>query len=191
MELPSSKMYSADSTKDNSASSFRHGSDLSPFHQRKRVDERNLYDDTGGWSSQGIKPLSSQASSLSKISTSTSYVDAAAALESTDSTSTSRRVRADQQNSPVPEVKEIPDVDIVEPSALTLALTRLVDLEAQMEYEFAKFMQLEVERQILAVKYEHMQTLPIGFDAFTEDYQNMFGPTEKDMDHNSVPMIEG
>jgi hypothetical protein len=59
-----------------------------------------------------------------------------------------------------------------EPSAPTpyvLALTRLVDLEAQMEFAFAKHLQLMTAGKRLHVQTETLRDLPVGLECFKED----------------------
>jgi len=54
-----------------------------------------------------------------------------------------------------------------------LALTRLIDLEAQMEYAFAKHMQLVVAQKVLRAQYDVLEKAPIGIDAFQEDLDKL------------------
>lgn len=57
---------------------------------------------------------------------------------------------------------------------MVLALTRLADLEAQMEYEFVKLTQLGREQKKIRVEYEVLEKLPVGKEAFQEDYNIKF-----------------
>ena len=47
------------------------------------------------------------------------------------------------------------------------ALTRLADMEAQMEYEFAKLSRLQLKSQIIRAEYEGFADLPVGMDCLT------------------------
>jgi len=55
------------------------------------------------------------------------------------------------------------------PSGLTVALTRLADLESQMEFEYAKHTQLLRQHDIIRAQIEVLETLPVGMEAFKED----------------------
>jgi hypothetical protein len=50
-----------------------------------------------------------------------------------------------------------------------LALTRLADLEAQMEFAFAKHLQLMTAGKRLHVQTETLRDLPVGLECFKED----------------------
>lgn len=67
-----------------------------------------------------------------------------------------------------------PSPSPLEPSGLVLALTRLADLEAQMEYEFTKLMKLGRKQQKLRLEYQVLEQLPVGKEAFEEDYNTKF-----------------
>ena len=56
-----------------------------------------------------------------------------------------------------------------EPSGYVTALIRLADLEAQMEYEFAKHMQLLNRHKELKAQYKILENLPVGLDAIKDD----------------------
>lgn len=66
------------------------------------------------------------------------------------------------QSPPTPEPSE--------PSGLVLALTRLADMEAQMEYEFAKLTRLTKEQQRIRTEYEVLEKMPVGMAAFQNEY---------------------
>jgi hypothetical protein len=55
------------------------------------------------------------------------------------------------------------------PSPYVLALTRLADLEAQMEFAFAKHLQLMTAGKRLHVQTETLRDLPVGLECFKED----------------------
>lgn len=59
------------------------------------------------------------------------------------------------------------------PSGLTRALVRLADLEAQMEYAYAKHMQVCQEHEIVKEKIEVLEKLPVGYDAFKDDLEKL------------------
>jgi hypothetical protein len=52
------------------------------------------------------------------------------------------------------------------PSGLTLAFTRLVDVQSQMEFAHAKLLLLEREQQWMQTKIKVLQPLPVGMDAY-------------------------
>lgn len=56
------------------------------------------------------------------------------------------------------------------PSKYVLALTRLVDLEAQMEFAFAKHLQLVTGGKRLHAQTETLQDLPVGMECFNKEY---------------------
>jgi hypothetical protein len=60
-----------------------------------------------------------------------------------------------------------------EPSASTLALTRLIDLENQMEYEFVKHMHLVSNQEKLRAEYVVLENLPVGIEALESDLEEM------------------
>lgn len=79
-----------------------------------------------------------------------------------------------------PPPQEVPVVDVVPlsppaapPSALALAMARLTDLTAQMEFQYAKHLQLSREHEIVKTKLTVLQGLPVGIDAFREDLQKL------------------
>lgn len=57
------------------------------------------------------------------------------------------------------------------PSGVMLALTRLADLEAQMEYAYAKHMQLVNRQNELKLQVNVLSTLPVGIEAFKEELE--------------------
>jgi hypothetical protein len=50
-----------------------------------------------------------------------------------------------------------------------VALTRLADLESQLDFALAKHTQLARQRELLEVQAEHLKTLPVGFEAFQDE----------------------
>jgi hypothetical protein len=57
------------------------------------------------------------------------------------------------------------------PSGVMLALARLADLEAQMEYAYAKHMQLVNRQNELKLQVNVLSTLPVGIEAFKEELE--------------------
>jgi len=57
------------------------------------------------------------------------------------------------------------------PSGVMLALARLLELEASMEYAYAKHMLLVKRQKELGEQYKVLETLPVGIDAIKEDLQ--------------------
>jgi SPX domain protein involved in polyphosphate accumulation len=72
-----------------------------------------------------------------------------------------------------------PPPESSEPSALVLALTRLADLEAQMEYEFTKYTQLVQRHKRIRAEFEVLETLPVGMEAFQEDFDKLLASEMK------------
>ncbi|GAX14857.1 hypothetical protein FisN_29Lh069 [Fistulifera solaris] len=70
---------------------------------------------------------------------------------------------------PAPESPKPKRPEPAEPSGFVTALTRLADLEAQMEYEFAKHMQLVIKHKELKAQYQLLERLPVGIDAIKDD----------------------
>lgn len=48
-----------------------------------------------------------------------------------------------------------------------------------MEYAYAKHILLERRHELLMAQYEHLEKLPVGFEAFEEEYNQMFKADEK------------
>lgn len=59
------------------------------------------------------------------------------------------------------------------PSGLSVAMARLSDLTAQMEYQYAKHIQLTREHEMIKAQISLLQELPQGFDAFKEDLEKL------------------
>ncbi|GKY93871.1 hypothetical protein MPSEU_000354000 [Mayamaea pseudoterrestris] len=56
-----------------------------------------------------------------------------------------------------------------QPSGRVLALTRLLDLETQMEFAYAKHMMLLRKQKLLRAQYDVLKDLPVGIDAIKDD----------------------
>lgn len=67
------------------------------------------------------------------------------------------------------ETPKSPPSPVGPPSGLMLELTRLADLESQLDFALAKHAQLVRQRELLEVQTEHLKTLPVGVDAFQEE----------------------
>jgi hypothetical protein len=66
-----------------------------------------------------------------------------------------------------------PPPEPLKPSGYIVALTRLADMEAQMEYAFAKHLHLSIEQKKLRAQYGILEGLPVGIDAVKEDLDNL------------------
>ena len=87
----------------------------------------------------------------------------------------------DPKQSPSPSLNQ-PEVEIPtsskptlllpepsEPSDLVVALTRLADLEAQMEFAFAKHVMVMNKGKDLRAQYELLESLPVGIDSIQDE----------------------
>ena len=72
-----------------------------------------------------------------------------------------------------------------------VALTRLADLESQMEFAYAKHRQLMRQREILRVQTETLRDLPVGVDAFKEDLEKLIAEMEKSQENRDADTEEG
>jgi hypothetical protein len=59
------------------------------------------------------------------------------------------------------------------PSGVMKALVRLAELEASMEYAFAKHMLLVRRRKELQAQYKVLEALPVGIEALQEDLEKL------------------
>ncbi len=59
------------------------------------------------------------------------------------------------------------------PSGVFVANTRLIELQAQMEFSFVKYMKLLRDHEQLKAQYQLLVTLPVGLDAFKDDLEAM------------------
>jgi len=57
------------------------------------------------------------------------------------------------------------------PSGIAIALSRLVDLQSQMEYQYTKYLLLCKEHEICKVKVDVIKNLPVGLDAIRDDLE--------------------
>jgi hypothetical protein len=85
---------------------------------------------------------------------------------------------------PPPQREE--EVDVVPPSppaaapsGLAVALARLSDLTAQMEFQYAKHLQLTRDHEIVKTKISTLKELPVGMDAFKDDLDKLMKGDEK------------
>jgi hypothetical protein len=62
-----------------------------------------------------------------------------------------------------------PPPDPAEPSGSVMALTRLLDLETQMEFAYAKHMFLVQQQKLLRQQYQVLENLPVGIDAIKDE----------------------
>jgi hypothetical protein len=62
-----------------------------------------------------------------------------------------------------------PPLPVGPPSGLMVALTRLADLESQLDFALAKHSQLVRQRELLGVQADHLKTLPVGVEAFQDE----------------------
>jgi hypothetical protein len=65
------------------------------------------------------------------------------------------------------------------PSALVVALSRLVEAESQMDYAFAKHLQLIRKRKLLRAEIDRLEKLPVGADAFKDDLDKFIADLEE------------
>jgi len=50
-----------------------------------------------------------------------------------------------------------------------VALARLADLEAQLDFALAKHSQVARQRELIQEQTKHLKELPVGLEAFEED----------------------
>jgi hypothetical protein len=55
----------------------------------------------------------------------------------------------------------------------------MMDLEAQMEYAFSKHMQLILEQQKLRARYNALESMGVGMEAFQVDYDGLLSKAEE------------
>lgn len=70
---------------------------------------------------------------------------------------------------PPPPRPATPPPEPKDPSPSLLATTRLIDLEAQMEYVFCKHLQLVLEQQKIRARVRALETFDVGMEAIQED----------------------
>ena len=90
------------------------------------------------------------------------------------------QVSSPQQQQPPPEEVIEEEVDVVPPSpppappsGLAVALTRLSDLTSQIEFQYAKYLQMTKKHYIIKAKIETLKDLPVGIDAIREDLDKL------------------
>ena len=76
---------------------------------------------------------------------------------------------------PEPEKAKTPPPSPGPPSGYTTARTRLADLEAQMEFAYAKHILLVKRHQVLMAQYDHLEGLPVGLEAFQVELEALVG----------------
>lgn len=59
------------------------------------------------------------------------------------------------------------------PSSLCLALTRLADVQSQMEFAYAKQMQLSKVHEVMKARIEVLEKLPVGLDAYKKELEEL------------------
>ena len=92
----------------------------------------------------------------------------------------STQASSPQQQQPPPDDVIEEEVDVVPPSpppappsGLAVALTRLSDLTSQIEFQYAKYLQMTKEHHIIKAKIETLKDLPVGIDAIREDLDKL------------------
>lgn len=58
------------------------------------------------------------------------------------------------------------------PSGVFVATTRLVELQSQMEFSYAKYLKLLLEHEQLKAQYQVLETLPVGLDAIKDELEH-------------------
>eukprot|EP01083_Nonionella_stella_P038474 104691_1 len=96
------------------------------------------------------------------------------------STSTSNDNNTSKRSeTPPPQEEEVnvipPSPPAAPPSGLAVALARLSDLTAQIEFQYAKHLQMQKEHEIIRAKIETLEKLPVGIDAVREDLEKADG----------------
>ncbi len=91
---------------------------------------------------------------------------------------TKRPSSSQEKQIAVPEEEE--EIDVIPPSpppappsGLTVALARLSDLTSQIEFQYAKYVQMTKEHHIIKAKIEMLKELPVGIDAIREDLDKL------------------
>ena len=68
-------------------------------------------------------------------------------------------------------------------------MSRLSDLTAQMEFQYAKHLQLSKEHEIIKAKISVLEKLPVGMDAFRDDLDRLMMEEEKEERRRKVASI--
>jgi len=158
----------------------RNNNSVPPYHRNESPGwNRNLEDEA----KRGNKPLPS-FSSYSQLAlndpkhtnTLSATATATAQGKSGEGTSEKNRTSAtvpapakEAKPPPVPRAPTPPPKG--KPTGVMLALTRLFELEASMEYAYAKHMQLIKRQQELEEQYKVLETLPVGIESIIEDLE--------------------
>lgn len=66
-----------------------------------------------------------------------------------------------------------------EPSSKLVAQTRLVALRTQMEFRHAALLKLNRELEVIRAKRAVLEKLPVGMDAFREEYDRLYGKADE------------
>jgi hypothetical protein len=90
-----------------------------------------------------------------------------------------------------------PPPEPAEASGLILALTRLVDMEEELDFAYARHVILMAKQKKLRAAYEHLEQLPIGLEALEDDLKDFIVQCYKDRakdrakEGSSAPAVAG
>jgi hypothetical protein len=84
----------------------------------------------------------------------------------------------------------VPPEPSTEPSGLVMALLRLADLEAQMEYEHVKLQQLSFQQVKIRSEYNVLEKMAVGIASYQKDYDQYVSSKqlEKEQETGTVNM---
>jgi len=88
---------------------------------------------------------------------------------------------------PPPRRPPSPPPEAAPPSAFTVALGRMIDAEAQLDYACAKHAQIVRKTKILRKEIETLEKLPVGYDAFKDDLEKLISDLEKSKTDTKEP----
>jgi hypothetical protein len=88
---------------------------------------------------------------------------------------------------PPPPRPATPPPEPKDPSPRLLATTRLIDLEAQMEYAFCKHVQLVLEQQKIRARVHALETFDVGMEALQEDLDALVAAKSSDAAAAATP----
>ena len=108
------------------------------------------------------KKKTEKPSSAATVSTTTQAKEAAA-------TKKAEAAKKDQLKKPPPGPRAPTPPPKGNPTGVMLALARLLELEASMEYAYTKHMLLVKRQEELEEQHKVLETLPVGIDAIKED----------------------
>lgn len=80
---------------------------------------------------------------------------------------------------------------------MILALTRLVDMEEELDFAYARHVILMAKQKKLRAAYEHLEQLPIGLEALEDDLKDFIVQCYKDRakdrakEGSSAPAVAG